>query len=140
MDLLGPIVGGLIGAIIVGFFRSRARRRRPSALAAEQQIAVPSSIRLLTGGLKGRWRQGSVVNRSAGCVWRPRPPRVGRAIPLNVTSVRGRRAVAGLERWWVSGSCDVLQLTGDIGEFELAVPSTERQVVERQLGFAVEDR
>jgi hypothetical protein len=32
----------------------------------------------------------------------------------------------------------VLQITGDIGEFELAVPSTERRVIEGLLGIAVE--
>jgi hypothetical protein len=66
MDLLGPIVGGLIGAIFVGFFRNRARKRRSSALAAEKAIAVPSSIRLLTGGLKGRWRRAQLSTGSVG--------------------------------------------------------------------------
>jgi len=57
---------------------------------------------------------------------------------LNVTSVQRRRSVIGLERWWVSGNCDVLHLTGSPGEFELAVLATERPAVEKVLGIAIE--
>jgi len=113
-------------ALRLGVPRNRARRRRSCALAAEKKIAVPSSIRLLTGGLKGRWRQGPVVNRCSGCVWRPRPPRVGRAIPLSVTSVRGRRPVGGLERWWGSAetaTCSSSPGTSESSSSRYPVPS-----------------
>lgn len=137
MDLLGTIIGGLAAAVVIGFFRRRAMQKR-QLLQAERQIAVPTSFRLLTGGLKGRWRQGAIENRPAGCVWRPRPTRPGRAIQLKVTTVHGRRQIEGLERWWVSGNCDVLQLEGDIGAFEIAVIKPERHLVETMLGIALD--